>query len=275
MKRQLFWMTVAIGALGASVAGAQVFSSPPDYRYGTNNDYGQTVRCESNDSRTERCRIRDAGEVRLARQLSRTQCIQGRNWDYSRDEIRVTDGCRADFVVIRRDDGRYGRDDRRGNGYGRDQVVRCEPRSQGRTYCGNASDDYTMVGQRNGNCIQGRTYGQDSRGLWVAGNCSAQFRRVHDRDDRNGNGRDDYAQTIRCSGNSSGRTYCADADARYTLRDTSNRYCVEGRTWGTDQRGLWVSNACNAEFIRRPYTDTYPTGAYGERPYYEREGQRD
>jgi hypothetical protein len=286
MKRQLIWMTAAVAALGAGLASAQTYSTRPAYGYG--NDYGQTVRCESTDSRLRRCRIDTAGEVRIVRQLSRERCIQGRNWTWTRDEIRVSNGCRADFQVLPRD-SRYGYDDRgrygNGNGYGRDQVVRCDSRNMSRTYCGDATSQYTMVGYRDNDCVPGRTYGQDSRGLWVAGNCSAQFRRVNDdrRDDRygygNGNGQDRYPQALRCAGNSSGRTYCSDGNARYTLRDGSSRNCIEGRTWGNDQRGLWVSNACNAVFTREPYSgrddDDYSNGSYGQEPYYEREDQQD
>jgi hypothetical protein len=277
MKRQLICMAASVAALGAGLASAQTY---PSYAYGNGDGYGQarTVRCESIDSRQQRCRIDANGEVRIARQLSRQMCIQGRNWDYSRGEIRVSGGCRADFVVMgddrryddrRYDDRRYGdRNDRQG----RDQVVRCDARGQGRSYCGDAYGQYTMVGYRNGNCIEGRTFGQDSRGLWVSGNCNAQFRRLHD-----GN-RDDYGRQdayIRCVSNSSGRSYCGDANTRYTLRDTSNRYCVEGRTYGTDQRGLWVSNPCQGEFVRTgtgydPRHDTYPD----DQPYYERDYQR-
>lgn len=285
MKRKLTWLAASVAALCAGAAGAQTYyPAQPGYGYDNGDGYGQarTVRCESRDSRTARCRIDGAGDVRMTRQLSRQQCIQGRNWDYSRDEIRVSGGCRAEFLVMPRND--YGYDDRDGrNGRYRDgqsQVIRCDSRSQSRTYCGDGYGQYTMVGYRNANCVQGRTYGQDDRGLWVAGNCNAQFRRING-NDRNRYGRGDgngyghqeqYATTLRCYSNSSGRSYCGDANARYTLRDTSNRYCVEGRTWGTDQRGLWVSNPCQAEFIRQPYyvqsrNDGYRQDAYSVEPY--------
>ena len=280
MKRQLIWLTASVAALGAGVASAQFYPSNPGYGYG--DGYGQqVVRCESINSRSQRCRIDGSGEVRIARQLSRQQCIRGRNWDYNRNEIRVTDGCRADFAVMR--DDRYGyndrdRDRRNGRGYGRDQVVRCESRSQRRTYCGDGYGQYTMVGYRNANCVQGRTFGQDQRGLWVSGYCSAQFRLVNGNDGRygRGDGRYDGQQsTVFCTANSSGRSYCGDANARYTLRDpASNRNCVEGRTWGTDQRGLWVSNPCQAEFVRYG-NDAYPTQTYRVEPYSDRNYPRD
>jgi hypothetical protein len=282
MKRQLIWLTASLAALGAGVASAQYQSTNPGYGYGDGYgdryDQARTVRCESINSRAQRCRIDGAGEVRIARQLSRQQCIRGRNWDYTYNEIRVRDGCRADFSVMPRDDDRYGYDDR--GQHGRDRVVRCDSRSQRRTYCGDGNGQYQMIGYRNANCVQGRTFGQDSRGLWVSGYCSAQFRLVDDDRYGRGDGRhDQYAQVIRCYANTSGRAYCGDANARYTLRDSnSSRYCIEGRTWGTDQRGLWVSNPCQAEFVRHPYNngnDTFPQDAYSVQPYYEPQRQRD
>lgn len=293
MKRNLIWLTASLAALGAGMASAETYYPPqPGYGYGYGNDdgYGQsrTVRCESRDSRQARCRIDGAGDVRITRQLSRQQCIQGRNWSFTRNEIRVTGGCRAEFLVTARndrDDDRYGYDDRgryndRGQ-HGRDQVVRCDSRSQQRrTYCGSGYGNYQMIGYRNGNCIQGRTFGQDQRGLWVSGNCSAQFRLVQD-NDRNRYGRGDgrhgdQHDVVRCYPNSSGRTYCGDANAHYSLRDPgSNRYCLEGRTWGTDQRGLWVSNPCQAEFIRHSSDDDSRNDnyneSYGVQPHYGRD----
>jgi hypothetical protein len=287
MKRNLTWLAASLAALCAGAAGAQTYYPPAQSGYGYDDGYGQarTVRCESVNSRQARCRIDGAGDVRITRQLSRQQCIQGRNWDFTRDEIRVADGCRAEFLVMPRNDDRYGYDDRdAGRRYGQDQVVRCDSRSQRRTYCADGHGQYTMVGYRDADCVQGRTYGQDDRGLWVAGNCSARFRRVQGNDHNRygrGDGRQDQGATLlRCYSNSSGRSYCGDANARYTLRDTGNRYCVEGRTWGTDQRGLWVSNPCQAEFIRQPfgdgtYDDRYRSGGYEDQPYSEREYQRD
>ena len=279
MKKQMIWLTASLAALGAGVASAQVYSSNPGYGYGDGYGQARTVRCESVDSRQRRCRIDGAGEVRIARQLSRQQCIRGRNWDYTYNEIRVRDGCRADFAVMPRNDDRYGYDDR--GQHGRDRVVRCDSRSQRRTYCGTGNGQYEMVGYRNRNCIQGRTFGQDQRGLWVSHNCSAQFRLVNDGRYGRGDGRQGQYQTVYCNANSSGRTYCGDANARYTLRDAnSSRYCIEGRTFGQDQRGLWVSNPCQAEFVRHgdyneTYNDSYRDESYGMRPYEERNYDRD
>lgn len=59
-----------------------------------------TVTCESNDNRHNTCRLNQgSGYVTLERNLSRSDCRQGRNWDYDRREIWVDDGCRANFKV--------------------------------------------------------------------------------------------------------------------------------------------------------------------------------
>jgi len=62
-----------------------------------------TIRCESKDNAYRHCSIDTHGYVRLERQLSKTKCRQGRNWDYDKRGIWVDDGCRAEFVVEGRD----------------------------------------------------------------------------------------------------------------------------------------------------------------------------
>jgi Protein of unknown function (DUF3011) len=58
-----------------------------------------TVNCESRNNSYQRCPISQAGYVRLSRNLSRSDCVKGRNWDFDRREIWVDDGCRAQFTV--------------------------------------------------------------------------------------------------------------------------------------------------------------------------------
>lgn len=283
MKRNLIWMAASLAAFGAGVAGAQSYPAYPGSQgYGSGNAYGQDaiVRCESIQSRPAFCRAEHVREVRLVRQLSRENCIRGRNWDFNDDGIRVSGGCRGEFQVTRNerwnDDGnRYGQDQRYRDGNG--QAVYCTSRGYQRTYCGDAYGNYRMTGRQDRDCVQGRTFGQDSRGLWVSGNCSATFQRTGN-DDRYGRGRDggyrddhrqhDGDRSVRCLSNSSGRTYCGDARSGWTIRDQRNPHCIRGRTWGTDERGLWVSNACNGEFDRRaqydePRNDVFPNGYAG------------
>lgn len=320
MKRNTIWLAVSLAALGAGTAAAQNYPSA-GYRVDPRapNAQSHTVRCESIDSRQASCLIARGSDVRIVNQISRQACVRGRNWDFNDTRITVADGCRADFLVTgdarwnddRRDDRygedrdyRYGddRDDRYGDDrygdnrygdgrYGADRygnrsghTIHCASRSRGRvrTQCGDHAGNYTIVG-RSANCVEGRTWGDAQRGVWVSGKCSANFRLTSgyegDRDwrgDRDDDRRHDaFARNLRCDSNGNWRTYCGDVrEGPYTLRDTGNRYCVKGSTWGNDARGLWVSGQCRAEFVRtnrdddgRP--DMHPYGAGVVRPQYE------
>ena len=58
------------------------------------------------------------------------------------------------------------------------------------------------------------------------------------------------AQTILCESDSQRTRYC-DADTRDGVRlveQHSRGACIEGRSWGYDRRGIWVSGGCRAEF---------------------------
>ncbi|HZV23783.1 MAG TPA: DUF3011 domain-containing protein [Luteimonas sp.] len=59
----------------------------------------RSVRCESNDGRGRRCDLRVWRGVDLARQLSRSPCIEGQSWGWDRRGIWVGNGCRAEFNV--------------------------------------------------------------------------------------------------------------------------------------------------------------------------------
>jgi hypothetical protein len=58
-----------------------------------------SVTCESRNNSYQRCPISQAGYVTLKRNLSKSNCVKGRNWDFDRREIWVDDGCRAQFNV--------------------------------------------------------------------------------------------------------------------------------------------------------------------------------
>jgi hypothetical protein len=69
---------------------------------GATSALADQITCESRSSGTEACGTVQAGSsVRLARQLSGTPCIEGRNWGTGpdRDSIWVSGGCRAVFDV--------------------------------------------------------------------------------------------------------------------------------------------------------------------------------
>lgn len=59
-----------------------------------------------------------------------------------------------------------------------------------------------------------------------------------------------YDEVIRCESRDYRQVYC-DIDARGGVRivdQLSDTACVQGRTWGWDRRGVWVSGGCRADF---------------------------
>lgn len=165
----------------------------------------QRIRCESVNDRQNYCAADTRGGVRLARQISNSDCTEGRSWGYDRRGIWVSEGCRAEFIVFeprgRPDpyDDRGGWDHGRGDGggyggggygggydggggYGRgpreDVRVRCESRNNRYTSCridiGHGRVE--LVRQfSDDDCSYNRNWGYDRRQIWVDDGCRAEF----------------------------------------------------------------------------------------------------
>ncbi len=144
-------------------------------------------------------------------------------------------------------DGRDGRYDDR---YGRyDQRVRCESHDRGTNYC----DVDTRGGVRlvhqlsDRDCVRGRNWGANERGIWVADGCRAEFELGGGYGPGNGNG---YARSFRCESKDNRTHYCG-VDTRYgvdLVRQLSRSACIEGRSWGISRGRVWVSRGCRGEF---------------------------
>jgi len=73
----------------------------------------------------------------------------------------------------------------------------------------------------------------------------------YDRDRRHDDRYDGrYRRIVVCESSDRRTNYCS-ADIRggvRLLRQLSDRRCVRGSTWGTNSRGIWVTDGCRAEF---------------------------
>ncbi|MEO6264601.1 MAG: DUF3011 domain-containing protein [Luteimonas sp.] len=72
-------------------------------------------------------------------------------------------------------------------------------------------------------------------------------------------------QTVRCE-SSNGRIRRCQIDTSRgvrLLRQLSDSACLQGRKWGYDRDGVWVTQGCRAEFAVGGYGDTYG-GAYAD-----------
>jgi hypothetical protein len=199
--------------------------------------YGQqTVNCSSNNGRRNYCGQYGNREIRLARQISGSPCVRNQTWGVDGGGLWVDAGCRADFTI--------------GGGGAPPQIVNCSSNNGRRNYCGQYGNrDIRLTRQISGSpCIQGQTWGIDRTGLWVDAGCRADFT-------IGGGG---YGpppgppppQIITCSSNNGKRNWC-DTGGRRNIqlsRQISGTPCVQGQTWGIDNRSLWVDGGCRAEF---------------------------
>ncbi len=154
------------------------------------------------------------------------------------------------------------------NGYNDDSVIRCESRDNRTERCAvGGGGDIRLVRQLSSNaCVRGRNWGTDSRGIWVSGGCRAEFSvggygdYDDDRydDDRYGGGYgNDGGDTFRCESTNNRTERCASSGRAEFIRQLSNTPCVRGQSWGTDSRGVWVSNGCRGLFRNGGYGNGY------------------
>lgn len=155
------------------------------------------------------------------------------------------------------------------NGYNDGSVIRCESRDNRTERCAASGGDIRLVRQLSSNaCVRGRNWGTDSRGIWVSGGCRAEFSvsgyNGYDDDDRYGYGSgygNDYGNdsggTFRCESTNNRTERCASSGRAEFIRQLSNTPCVRGQSWGTDSRGVWVSNGCRGLFRNGGYGNGY------------------
>lgn len=207
-------LTVAAACSGAPTTHAQIFDK-------------DSVRCESKDTRRETCDTPWPGQTRLTRQLSATDCVQGRTWGATAGKVWVEKGCRAEFAPL------YA---------GRE--VKCESSDGRGKTCG--KDLYgkaDLIRQLSDTpCIEGTSWGLRGGEIWVDKGCRGVFR-VGESGGR-------YSTT--CGSENGRRQTCAWDSKRgkpVLLEKLSQSACTEGRSWGYDKKkGLWVDEGCRARF---------------------------
>jgi len=223
---------------------------------------GQRFSCESRDQRTNYCGVDTRGGVVLVRQMSQARCTEGRSWGWDRRGVWVSEGCRAEFET-----GGGGWSGG-GPGFGggnpgwdggadyAEQRVTCESQDQRSARCSmDTRGGVTLVRQMSQSpCTEGRSWGFDRRSVWVTQGCRAEFASGRGGgqgwDGGGWNDQGGRAQIIRCESNDNRTQWCGVGNVRDVRlhRQLSRSQCTEGRSWGWDRRGLWVSQGCRAEF---------------------------
>lgn len=152
--------------------------------------------------------------------------------------------------------------------YDYEEVFSCESHNHDQEYCDvGGHGGVVLVNQLSRSpCIEGQTWGQDRRGVWVSDGCRAEFAlgggrgwggRRHG-DDRYDQGLPDPypargggAYTVRCESRNHDYTFCS-VPIRGSVdieRQLSDSYCEYEDTWGYDRRGIWVDEGCRADFV--------------------------
>lgn len=213
----------------------------------------RNVICSSIKNRYAECRVPFNGRAVVAQQISKTRCQEGRNWGQRQGMLWVNKGCRARFSET----NGGGWDN--GNNGGVNNRVTCESTSNKYRECPTNFRGPPQLYRKfsNNSCDEGRDWGYRTGSVWVRNGCRAEF---YDSYNGNGNGwgndnnwgNNNYSVT--CAGDGSNYKTCA-WDPRYgtprLIQQISRASCVAGRTWGYDNRGLWVSNGCRARFGTR------------------------
>ena len=146
------------------------------------------------------------------------------------------------------------------------QEFSCRSRNFQYQFCstpGEVVRGYLVRQESQSSCIQGRTWGWSSNGVWVSNGCSGRFRvdtfqPVPPPPSWGG------GERMSCDSRDFRYEFCAVPARVYSVdlvRQKSNTACVIGRTWGWREDGVWVNNGCQAEF--RVQTSYRPTPPYG------------
>jgi hypothetical protein len=119
-------------------------------------------------------------------------------------------------------------------------------------------------------CVQGRTWGTRGNQVWVSQGCRAEFQAGGqgynpgynrppyggpnygpggDRPPAYYSGSFKNGRSNCSSGQGAGRIYCQSGGTfKYANPVRVNGNCVQNRTWGVSQYGLWVANGCGGEW---------------------------
>ncbi len=162
------------------------------------------------------------------------------------------------------------RDWRPGPGWNRDIEVRCASSGYNYQMCridtGRGSEVRIVRQISNAACVEGRSWGWNRAGIWVDQGCEAVFRvrrrwggGDHDRGPDHGPGGwqpgpgFNTAIRVRCESQGFDYRMCqvdTGRGSRVRLeRQISKTRCIEGRTWGFNRAGVWVTQGCAGVFL--------------------------
>lgn len=204
---------------------------------------GMRFRCETDSVQQRYCEVDTSEGITLVKQLSKTPCLQGRNWDYDRHGVWVSHRCRAEFVTGMQVPAQ---EEARGT------LVRCESLANRVKRCPAETAHGVRLARllSASACVENLDWGYDETGIWTARGCRAEFRV----------GFAEAPGSAASASAHSKKLVCASDDRKWKrcevtvdtgvelLRQLSRTRCVKEVNWGWDPAGIWVDKGCRAEF---------------------------
>jgi len=214
--------------------------------------WAQQITCASRNYQQEFCPTGPIASAWLVAQRSQAPCIQGQTWGFQGTGIWVNQGCEGDFAF----QSTGGPPPAMAQGRPGVTRVTCESRNYQQQYCptGQQISSAWVIEQRSGApCIQGQTWGHQGSDIWVTQGCAADF-------GVQGHGGPPVvaplpvipsAGTILCESRNYQQNFCSTGRTVYRawlVSQRSSAPCRQGRTWGYDRNGIWVTQGCEGEF---------------------------
>ena len=140
------------------------------------------------------------------------------------------------------------------------QTVACGGREEREYHCAADTRHGVTLLQETGSarCIRGYSWDYEGGEIWVDNRCAAVFALTSHppiawQEERVPAG----TYLISCAAGAE-TAYCVQAPqvSAELVRRTSDARCVEEKSWGVDERGLWLANGCAADFLMRQRTVT-------------------
>lgn len=225
------WLSLA---LMAGFAGAQTFFVPTE----TVAQPTRTVTCESVNGRYVTCMTDTSGGVSLQRQLSDTRCVENRTWGVNNQGIWVDKGCRGVFNVA-----------------AGPMTLTCRSVNFKYQFCQIDTRGGVRLARQlsDTRCTLNSSWGYDNRGIWVDRGCGAEFLVGTNQPVKPSPAPPvNTGQVIRCESQNNQRVDCPVNTRNATVslrRQLSDARCTPNRTWGYDNRGIWVTSGCRGEFL--------------------------
>lgn len=122
-------------------------------------------------------------------------------------------------------------------------TLRCESMNGKYRECRTSGGGRVVLTQQlsDTSCVEGKTWGSKNGMVWVRGGCRGEFALTNE----------SAGTMLTCESLNNGRHTCrADVRGGVSLaRRLSGNACVRGKSWGTNDEGIWVDEGCRARFL--------------------------